>query len=258
MKTGFYFENFVVKTEVMKEIKIIFCGLAAFFVVGCFCACTEKNTEEDDVVAMVLTVCKNASGAVYLLDDDTVTTYQPSPALVLHDSLVGRRCYVEYSCLSSSADYTYTINLTYAHIVCEEAAVAVASDEAMAALGDAALNTVWAWISGHYLNVLFDYYGTSFVEHKFSLAHDVRTATAADSVWTVELRHHLNGDAPNALMSEVVSFDLVPLAMDSAAVSRLRVKYRTFDGTDAYADVAVPTYLRRQAVAAKHFGAFRP
>lgn len=242
----------------MRRTKILFIWFSAVFAIVGFCACTEKSTEEDDVQAMILTVCKNASGTVYFLDDDTTTTYIPSPALVLHDSLVGRRCYVEYSYLSPATDYTYTINLTYAHIACESKVVLVDSDAAMAALGDAALSPVWVWVSGRYLNVLFDYYGTSLTEHKFSLAHDVRAVAPLDSMLTVELRHNLNGDAPKALLSEVASFDLAPLALDTAGVAYLRVKYRTFDGSDAHTDVAIPANLRRQAVCAKHFGTFRP
>lgn len=242
----------------MKGIKIVILGLAAVFAAVDFGACTQKTTELEEVAAMILTVRKNASGTVYFVDDDTATTYIPSPALALHDSLVGRRCYVEYAYLAPATDYTYTISLTYAHIVREEKAVAVDSDEAMAALGDAALNPVWAWISGHYLNVVLDYYGTSLADHRFSLARNVGVGSSADSVWLVELRHHLNGDEPKALLSEVVSFDLAPLGTDTAAVSRLRVKYRTFDGNDGYKEVAVPTGQRRQPVQAKHFGRFRP
>ncbi len=242
----------------MRRIKILFIWFSAVFAVVGFCACTERSTEDDAVQAMVLTVCKNASGTVYFLDDDTTTTYLPSPALVLHDSLVGRRCYVEYLYLSAAAGYTYTMNLTYAHIVCESKIVLVDSEAAMAALGDASLSPVWMWVSGHYLNVLFDYYGTSLTEHRYSLAHDVRAAAPLDSLLTVELRHNLNGDAPKALLSEVASFDLAPLALDTAGVAYLRVKYRTFDGTEAHTDVAIPANLRRQAVCAKHFGIFRP
>lgn len=239
----------------MKCIKTLIIAVVAVLSMLGFGACTRNTTEWEAVSAMVLTACRNASGGVYLLGDDTTKTYKPIAPLVLHDSLIGRRCYVEYSHLEPATDYTYTIKLTYVHFVGKSSVAIVNSDNEAAAFGNAPLEPVWAWISGHYLNVVFDYYGTSLVEHAFSL---VRKANAVDSVGavrTVELRHDLNGDQPKALLSEVVSFDLAPLGLDTVDMAILRVKYSSFNGSDTYYDVNI-TDTPNNRLPAKHRGQF--
>ena len=220
---------------------------AALTVFG-FDACTDKSTEEDEYSAMVVTALSNEQDGIYFLDDDSTTTYWPSISVSFPDSLIGHRCYVEYSYLTTGTGYSFNMNLTYAHFVHEDEAQICNSENEISALGTETIEPVWAWISGHYLNVLFDYYGSSLREHRYALACNAAATEVGDSVLAVSLCHHLNGDDAKALLSDVASFDLQTLDLAARNIKQLSVKYTDFDGNECAVAVDVPTALSRQNV----------
>ncbi len=226
---------------------ILLVAAAALTVLG-FGACTDKSIEEDEFSAMVVTALSNEQGDVYFLDDDSTTTYWPSISVSFPDSLMGHRCYVEYSYLTVGTGYTFNMNLTYAHFVYEAEAQICNSESEIAAFGTENIEPAWSWISGHYLNVLFDYYGSSLRKHSYALACNAAALESDDSVLTVSLCHHLNGDDAKALLSDVASFDLLPLDLAARNIKQLNVKYPDFDGDECEVVVDVPTAQIRQNV----------
>ncbi len=241
----------------MRFIKELFIVCAFGVVVLCVMSCMSSDVEIYDYTSTIVTAQKASDGTIYFVADDDSTTYLPEPRLMDSDSLVGHRCYVEYAHLTPAENYTYTMHLSGLQLVREQKLLEISSAEDMEKFGDGGEMLSLAWASGHYVNMVVDYYGTQGVEHEFSLVRNVNAVNPNDSVIVLELRHDTKYDDDSQVVwFKVLSYDISALLAEYSEDFYLQIHYRRLDKTfdDVIVKVDVANVATNEPIKSKRIG----
>ncbi|MCI7337341.1 MAG: hypothetical protein MSH41_01885 [Bacteroidales bacterium] len=212
---------------------LVVVGLALCLLSGCSAAMPWDDAES---TAAVMTMRQMPDVGLCFVSDDSLV-YVQSDAKVLSNTLLGHRCYVEYWSMIEQSDGTYLIEVSFVYPARELPVLQNDTVSCVASVGEG-VGVPAAWCSGHYLNMVLEYYGSNRVSHDFWLvASD--TTVGAEATLLLELYHDAGNDAGKLLQWEVVSYDIASL-LNARDVDMLQIVYRQYDMTDSSVTVALP------------------
>lgn len=192
--------------------------------------------DDAECTAAVMTARQMPDTGLCFVSDDSLV-YVPTDANMLSNTLVEHRYYVEYWSVIEQPDGTYLIDVSF---VCPARKMPVLQNDTvtcLAAVGSG-IGVPAVWCSGHYLNMVLEYYGSNNVSHDFWLVVS-DTAAGAAATLPLELYHDAGNDAGMLLQWEVVSYDIASL-LNGRDVDMLQIVYRQYDMTDSSVTVSVP------------------
>ena len=216
----------------MNKIRYRFVSmLLVVFTSVSFVSCLGESEPIEPYTIAVWTAQRAQDQQLYFVSDDDSTTFVPNKTLAYPDSLLGKRCYVEFN-LSTQQEvgYTHVIVVQYIQSVPTWGIFDIHTQNQSDSLGYEPTGLELVWVSGNYLNMMYKYYGTGTIKHNFSLARNYfQPESAPDSVVNLEFRHNSRLDNASEYYYNVVSFDISSLAAGKTADFYLNIKYRTFD-----------------------------
>ena len=211
-------------------------------------SCLDDSDPVDPYTLAIWTAQKADDQQLYFVADDDSTTFVSSKTLTYPDSLLGKRCYVEFNLTTQQKEnYTYVIDVQYIQSVPTWDFVDIYTENQSDSLGYGSSELALVWVTGNYLNMMYRYYGTGTIKHSFALARNYYQPEASpDSVVNLEFRHNDNSD--NALQEylNVVSYDISSFADGKTSDFYLNIKYRTFDRYYESLKIKVPISNVRQ------------
>lgn len=208
--------------------------VSVLFVLSTIVGITSCLPESEPIVPFTLAVWtahKAVDQQLYFIADDDSTTFVPRTTLAYPDSLLGKRCYVEFTLSTQQKlGYTYVIDVNYIQYVPMWSMVDIHTESQSDSLGHDPSELALVWVSGNYLNVMYRYYGTGTIKHSFTLARNCFIPeTAPDSVINLEFLHNNKNDNAGREYLNVVSYDISDLAASRTTDFYLNIKYRTFN-----------------------------
>lgn len=227
-------------------VSVLVALLALVMVTSCL---PEADPIEPYTVA-VWTAQRAQDQQLYFVADDDSTTFVPSYTLTYPDSLLGGRCYVEFNLSTQKKEgYTYVVDVLYIQSVPTWNVFDIHTSTQSDSLGNDPTNVMVAWVSGNYLNMMYQYYGTGTITHNFTLARNyLSTDTAPDSVVNLEFRHNRKLDQAGRRYDNVTSFDISSVAVGKTSDFYINIKYYHLNGYYNSFKVKVPIADIKQPV----------
>lgn len=194
-------------------------------------SCLPEPDPVNPFTLAVWTIHKAEDKQLYFIADDESTTFIPRTTLTYPDSLLNRRCYVEFIFSSEKSEvYTHVIDVKYVQTVSTNSLFDIKTQNHSDSLGNDPAEITLAWVSGNYLNLMYRYYGTGTVKHSFTVARNFfQPVVTPDSIVPIEFRHHMKGDNAGKEYLNIVSYDISDLAKDRTKDFYIKLKYRTFN-----------------------------
>ena len=144
-----------------------------------FTSCTKKvepSKYEDGYYLAVATIAQSEDGDNYLKEDDGVTSYPTNLQNLndsVNDSIIGKRSWFEYRTFKkeyAEEGYDKTIELLnfYPTVWTKKYKVANDSSE-LIPFGEEIVDIKYAWVSGNYLNLGYQFEASDIEKHDFDL-----------------------------------------------------------------------------------------
>ena len=235
----------------MNKIKYRFVSmLLVVFTSAIFVSCLNESEPVEPYTIAVWTAQRAQDQQLYFMADDDSTTFVPSYTLSYPDSLLGKRCYVEFNLRTQKKEgYTYVVDVRYIQSVPPWSLFDIRTANQSDSLGNDPTNIMVAWVSGNYLNMMYQYYGTGTIKHSFTLARNyLSTETVPDSVINLEFRHNRKLDQAGQRYDHVASFDISSLAVDKTTDFYINIKYYHPNGYYNSFKIKVPIANIKQPV----------
>lgn len=223
--------------------------VAAFTLVSVTSCLSDPEPVEPYTVA-VWTAQRAQDKQLYFIADDDSTTFVPSYTLSYPDSLLGERCYVEFNLSTQKKEgYKYVVDVRYIQFVPTWNVFDIHTTNQSDSLGNDPTNVMVAWVSGNYLNMMYQYYGTGTIKHTFTLARNyLSTETVPDSVVNLEFRHNRKLDQAGRRYDNVASFNISSLAVNKTTDFYINIKYYHPNGYYNSFEIKVPIADIKQPV----------
>ncbi|MGN0187720.1 MAG: hypothetical protein ACI392_08280 [Paludibacteraceae bacterium] len=211
---------------------VFVCCLTVCLLLGC----SVSEPWNINYTASVMTVRQLPDNGLCFVSDDSLV-YVPTDSNMLLNTFVGHRYYVEYWSVIEQPDGIYLIEVSLVYPARELPVLLNDTVTCIAAAGTG-IGVPAVWCSGHYLNMVIEYYGTNGVPHDFSLITS-NMHVGDDGRLSLELHHDARNDVGDLLQYEVVSYDMTSLP-NLDEVLTLTIRYRQYDMTYGYVAVVVP------------------
>lgn len=204
-------------------------------------SCLTKNEPTKPYTIAVWTAQRATDQQLYFVADDSAT-FVPSQTFAYPDSLLGERCYVEFNLSTQKKEgYNHVVDVLYIQSVPTWQLFDIHTTNQSDSLGNDPTGIIMAWVSGNYLNMMYQYYGTGTVRHSFTMARNhLNTETVPDSIVNLEFRHNRKFDQPGRLYEHVSSFDISSLAAGKTSDFYIDVKYYHLSGYYESFKIKVP------------------
>ena len=202
----------------MKTTRTIFNTLfSALALTVCLVSCNPSDEEidkyEGGYYVSIATVAESADGKNYFKEDDGTTIYPTNLQSIpdsLVDSIVGKRSWFEHRILKpefaeSGYDKTAELISFYPNVWIKSCKAANSSEE-LIAFGEELIDVKYAWISGKYLNLGYQFFAADFEKHDFELVH--KTYDTKDGKIHFELCHSESDKDSSSTYFTFSSFDV--------------------------------------------------
>lgn len=189
------------------------------------CNLTPAVDDKYQRYASPATLEKESSGEVIFVTDDDMRLH-PDKALVVADTLIGSRYFINYQIVEKTPpDYKITLLSQQSMPVLPIMTFPGTIPDTIANDGISKLNV---WVAGKYLNMLVNFYGSGRKEHVFRLI-DTKNSDGL----VLELRHDNVGDPMQTELQAAMSLD-ISRYLDQAEGNTLNMtlKFRHVNGED--------------------------
>lgn len=206
-----------------------------------FTSCNEKvepSKYEGGYYLAVATVAESEDGKIYLKEDEGTTLY-PTNFQDLTDSvaesIVGKRSWFEYRTFKAEyaeKEYDKTVELQSFHpTVTIKPYVTADSIAELSTFGEELVNIQYAWVTGRYLNLGFEFLGKDIDKHEFELVH--KKYDNKDGKISLQLCHSETDNAETARYFIISSFDVSDFQpTETGKEATLHISYCTDGSTE--------------------------
>lgn len=189
--------------------------LISFFIVA---SCL-KQPEQKPMYRSFATLIKEGKG--YFFDLDTGEKLIPTKSLNIKDSIDSLRVIITYNIISRHKEKDESIKIeadvqNIQQIFTQE--IIQLTTKTIDSIGNDKLIISYKeniWLTHHYLNVLFSYYG-GYKKHLVNLAKPIGAEKDEKGNLILELRHNAFEDSPSTRIDGIISFSLKNLQIENS------------------------------------------
>ncbi len=197
-----------------------------------FMSCENKENEkfEPKYYMSVATVTENEKGDIFLTKDDGGTIFASNINFENYDSVVGKRAWFEHRLYKEAykkPGFDETSQLfNFYPTVWTDTIYEIKSEAADNELRNDLITIQYGWVSGKYLNIGYEFWGTSVKNHEFKMARKMYGDHTNSDKIKLQFRHTDKEELHTKTFFTVSSFDIEEYLPAAGEETTLEISFR--------------------------------